>query len=101
MGIDPSSFVTVDCLLKKIEWKYTTGYPKTTKPRVGYLRLTKINGQTVEIVRKKDPFGIVGISEESHSYEGLIIVTTFQMSEDVIKLRACGSHNPRDFLTAF
>lgn len=98
--IDPSSFVTVDCLLKRIEWKYTTGYPRTTNPRIGYLHLTKINDEVVEIVRKDDPMGIVGIEDHSHSLHGLFIITTFQMSEDILKLRVCGSYNPPDFLKA-
>jgi len=99
--IDPSSFVTIDCLLKRIEWRYTTGYPRTTKPRIGYLHLTKINDEVVEVERKSDPLGLVGISTESHVLEGMFIITTFQMSEDIIKLRVCGSYNPRDFLEAF
>jgi len=99
--IDPSSFVTLDCLLKRIEWRYTTGYPRTTKPRIGYLHLTKINDEVVEVERKSDPLGLVGISTESHVLEGMFIITTFQMSEDIIKLRVCGSYNPRDFLEAF
>lgn len=99
--INPSSFVTKDCLLKRIEWKYTTGYPHTTNPRVGYLHLTKVDDSEVEIVRKKDPQGKVGIADYSHSIDGLFIITTFQMSEDVLKLRVCGSYNPPDFLKAF
>jgi len=99
--IDPSSFVTKDCLLKRIEWKYTTGYPHTTTPRIGYLHLTKIDNSEVEIERKKDPHGLVGIADYSHSIDGLFIITTFQMSEDVLKLRVCGSYNPPDFLKAF
>jgi len=99
--IDPSSFVTSGCLLKRIEWKYSTGYPNTTKPRVAYLHLTKIDDTVVEIERKQDPSGFVGISNVSHALEGMFIITTFQMSEDIIKLRACGSFNPRDFLAAF
>jgi len=99
--INPSSFVTVACLLKKIEWIYTTGYPRTTKPRVGYLRLTKINGEVVEIKRKKDPYNVVGLSDVKNTLEGLFIITTFQMSEDIINLRVCGSYRPIDFLSAF
>jgi len=99
--IDPSAFVTLDCLLTKIEWRYTTGYPRITKPRIGCLRLTKATGEIVHIQRKKDPFDKVGISEVSNTLEGLYIITTFQMSEDVIKLRVCGSLAPLDFLNAF
>jgi len=99
--IDPSSFVTSDCLVKRIEWKYSTGYPRTTKPRVAYLHLTKIDDTVVEIERKPDPLGIVGIHDISHSMEGMFIITTFQMSEDIIKLRICGSYDPQDFLKAF
>jgi len=99
--IDPSSFVTKDCLLKRIEWKYTTGYPTTTTPRIGYLHLTKLDDTVVEIERKKDPAGVVGLAPYSHSIDGLFIITTFQMSEDILKLRMCGSYNPSDFVKAF
>jgi len=99
--IDPSSFVTKDCLLKRIEWKYTTGYPTTTTPRIGYLHLTKLDDTVVEIERKKDPAGVVGLAPYSHSIDGLFIITTFQMSEDILKLRVCGSYNPSDFVKAF
>jgi len=43
--IDPSTSVTSDCLLRKIEWSYTTGFPRTTTPRIGLLILTKLDGQ--------------------------------------------------------
>jgi len=99
--IDPSSFVTKDCLLKKIEWKYTTGFPYSSDPRIGYLRLTKIDDEVVEIVRKEDPTGKIGISEHSNCIDGMFVITTFQMSEDVLKLRACGSYKTADFLKAF
>merc|ERR1740139_1377013 len=49
--VDPSTTVTPDCLLRKIEWKYTTGFPKSSLPRVGCLTLTKANGQVVSITR--------------------------------------------------
>jgi len=99
--IDPSTTITPDCLLRKIEWQYTTGFPNTTRPRVGCLTLTKLGGKPITIERKKDPLGKVGINPEKHSLEGLFIITTFQMSEDVIKLRVCGSYNKKNFLKAF
>jgi len=103
--IDPSTTVTPDCLLRKIEWRYTTGFRGTTKPRVGSLRLTKMNGHRIDIVRKSDINGNtdvkVGIDSKENILEGLFIITTFQMSEDVIKLRLCGSYDPKNFLKAF
>ena len=99
--IDPSTRVTTDCLLRKIEWRYTTGYPRTTKPRIGHLLLTKIDGQEIKITRVRDPSGIVGIDSKKQSLEGLFVMTTFQMSEDVIRLRLCGSHDAKNFLKAF
>lgn len=99
--IDPSTTVTPDCLLRKIEWRYTTGYPRATKPRVGCLILTKIDGEEVRITRNRDIHGLVGINIKRHSLEGLFIMTSFQMSEDVLKLRVCGSRNVRNFLEAF
>jgi len=99
--IDPSTTVTTDCLLRKIEWRYTTGFPKSTTPRIGGLTLTKIDGQEIKIVRIRDITGKVGISHVTQSLEGLFIMTTFQMSEDVFRLRVCGSHNVKNFLKAF
>jgi len=99
--IDPSTTITPDCLLCKIEWQYTTGFPKSSNPRVGCLTLTKIDGSKVKIERKEDPEGKIGINEHVHKLEGLFIITTFQMSEDVIRLRVCGSYNKKNFLKAF
>mmetsp|Transcript_22784 Transcript_22784/g.26235 ORF Transcript_22784/g.26235 Transcript_22784/m.26235 type:complete len:674 (-) Transcript_22784:82-2103(-) len=99
--IDPSTVVTASCILRKIEWNYTTGFPHTTNRRVGRLQLTKINNEVVEIVRKDDPTGKVGINKHTHCLEGVFIITTFQMSEDIIKLRVCGSFNPQNFIEAF
>jgi len=99
--IDPSTTVTSDCLLRKIEWSYTTGFPRTTTPRIGLLILTKLNGQEVQIRRGRDINGKVGISSKKNSMEGLFIMTTFQMSEDVLKLRLCGSFKVENFLRAF
>jgi len=99
--IVPSTTITPDCLLCEIEWQYTTGYPNTTKPRVGCLKLTKLGGKVVQIKRNDDPLGKIGINPEKHKLKGLFIITTFQMSEDVIKLRVCGSYNKQNFLKAF
>merc|ERR1740124_1441101 len=63
--------------------------------------LEDVAGKPITIERKKDPLGKVGIHPEKHSLEGLFIITTFQMSEDVIKLRVCGSYNKKNFLKAF
>lgn len=42
--IDPSNYVTAHCLIKEITWSYTTSpmYERTTKPRIGYLRIVKL-----------------------------------------------------------
>jgi len=88
--------------LKRIEWNYTTGYPTTTTPRIGYLHLTKLDDTVAEIEWKKDPAGVVGlVPPYSHSIDGLFIITSFDMSVDSMKLRVCGSYNASDFGKAF
>ena len=44
---------------------------------------------------------MIGLGLKKHVLEGLFIMTAFQMSEDVIKLRLCGSYVRKDFLEAF
>lgn len=92
-------------------WCYTTIYPNTSQPRVGYLKLDLLNGETVE-VKKDISVGVtianeeievtdiekdVRISEIHHELEGVFIITNFQMSNHVLRLRLCGSRNARDF----
>ena len=99
--IDPSSYVTAHCLIKKMVWSYTTLHPMSTKPRVGYLKLEKMNGEVIEIKQKGADNESAGISDVRHALTGAFIITTFQMSNAIIKLRVCGSYKATDFLNAF
>ncbi len=96
--IDPSNYVTKDCLLRRIEWSYTTYNPKTTKPRVGYLKLFKMNGEIVEINYKGVEAMDVG---RLHDVNGVFVITNFVMSSSILKFRFCGSDSPRNFMAAF
>lgn len=94
--LDPSNFITEDCLLKRVEWRYTNS--QDTIPTIGYLRLTKMNNEVVEI-------DLSGVSEvergEAHYLEGAFIITNFVMTSlSIDSLRLAGSENGRNFLTA-
>ena len=100
--IDPVSFVTENCLIKKLVWSYTSSkrYEKSSHPRIGYLKIEKFNDQgEVEIIGK-------GVNEEIHVcdnkyvLEGVFIITSFQMSDFIFRLRVCGAPNAKDFLNA-
>ena len=100
--IVPSLYVTEHCLIRRMEWSYTTYLPMTTKPRVGYLKLEKMNGEIVEIEQKGADNETSGVNHKRYSLEGgAFIITTFQMSNTIIKLRVCGSYVAEDFLKAF
>jgi hypothetical protein len=94
--IDPSNFITEDCLLKKIEWKFTHwNKDDTTKPRVGYLKLHKLNGQIVEIKYDKED---VPVQDKLYStQEGTYIITNIVLSSAILKLRFCGSNSAGAF----
>jgi hypothetical protein len=96
--VDPSNYVTRDCLLKEIEWAYTTYNNKTTHPRVGYLKLTKLDGEEVEITWKGVKYMEVG---ESKKRKGVFVITNFVMSSGILHLRFCGSSSAKHFLKAF
>mmetsp|Transcript_4076 Transcript_4076/g.5323 ORF Transcript_4076/g.5323 Transcript_4076/m.5323 type:complete len:572 (+) Transcript_4076:101-1816(+) len=97
--IDPSNYVTSDCLLRRVTWRYTQFNPKTTEPRVGYLKLTKLDGNDVEI-SGKGALAQMDLGEE-YTLEGVFIITTFVMSSGILKLRLCGSDTPENFVKAF
>ena len=99
--IDPSSYVTEHCLIKRMIWSYTTAHPMSTKPRVGYLKLEKMNGEVIEIKEKGTDNESVGVSDVRYALTGAFIITTFQMSNAIIRLRVCGSYKAADFLSAF
>lgn len=96
--IDPSNYVTKDCLLKRIEWSYTTFNPKTTKPRVGYLKLFKLDGEIVEIKYKGVEAMDVG---RKYSVDGVFVITNFVMSSGILRFRFCGSDSGKNFLKSF
>jgi len=99
--------VTKGCILTEIEWCYTTLFPNTTKPRISYLRLVKLDGSEFEIVQRTvDPktnkvtATTVPVGP-THCVSGVFVITNFQMSDSVLHLRVCGSNTPEDFLKAF
>lgn len=96
--IDPSNYVTKDCLLKRLEWSYTAFNPRTIKPRIGYLKLTKMDGETVEI--KYKGVGSMKMGER-HTVDGVFVITNFVMSSTILQLRFCGSNSAHNFLKAF
>lgn len=99
--IDPSSFITENCLIKKITWKFTVykPNPNTSQPRVGYLKIEMLNGQTVEVKRTFEE-GNVGLCSEEYSLKGVYMITMFQISTDILRLRVCGSRTAGDFEAA-
>lgn len=99
-SIHPTEFVTSACLIRKITWSYSTGYEYTIKPRIAYLRLEMINGDVVEINMKADSDN-VGVDDDQYHLQGAFIITSFQMSGAILRLRLCGSYNAGDFLKAF
>ncbi|CAB9509884.1 expressed unknown protein [Seminavis robusta] len=54
MQVTNKRMVTSDCLLRKVEWQYTRGFDNTCVPRIGHLRLTKLNyaNSTIDIIGK-------------------------------------------------
>mmetsp|Transcript_27337 Transcript_27337/g.41154 ORF Transcript_27337/g.41154 Transcript_27337/m.41154 type:complete len:628 (+) Transcript_27337:80-1963(+) len=96
--IDPSNYVTPDCLLKSVEWRYTTFDTKTTSPRVGYLKLTKLSGEVVEVKYEGPEALDVG---EAYVLNGVFIITDIVMSSSILTLRLCGSDTAKNFVKAF
>jgi len=97
--VDPSNYITEDCLLRSVEWKYTNyGVGKTTLPRVGYLKLVKLNGEEIEIVFSGAEK--IDLGRPYFLDDGAYMITTFVMSSSILNLRLCGSANPADFLKA-
>lgn len=96
--IDPSSYITEDCLIKKLTWRYTV-YDNTSSPRIGYLKIEMLGTNDVmEVKRPEEERVKLG---EEHTLEGVLVITTFQMSNDVLRLRVCGSKTASDFTKAF
>ncbi len=103
--IDPSNFVTEHCLIQGLEWRYTIGgkYVNSSRPRIGYLKIKLLGGRrdTVVIKRRSLINDNMRVSDVTHKLTGVFIITSFQMSNDIIRLRICGSPNANAFLNAF
>eukprot|EP00978_Attheya_sp_CCMP212_P031003 scaffold115889_cov41-Attheya_sp.AAC.1 len=98
--------VTIGCILQRIVWRYTTGFPNTTKPRIGYLRLVRWDGQVEEIKhrgfdRSGEKCTDSNENGREYSISGVLLITYFRMADSVLHLRVCGSKTPKDFLDAF
>ncbi len=118
--IDPSNFITEHCLISEITWAYTHSetFNNLTKPRIGWLKIVKMchdgEGERTMIVDQRKPNKIVitsreigvtdkegiSISDNKHTIKGVFIITSFQMSNDIFRLRVCGSSSARNFLNA-
>lgn len=98
--ICPVNTVNENCLIQKITWSYTTGFEHSIKPRIAFLRLEMMNGTVTEINMKTVDTEI-GVDDVYHQLDGAFIITAFQMSSAILRLRICGSYNPHDFLKAF
>ena len=98
--IDPCCFVTESCLIRKIAWRFTVfkPNPNTSKPRIGYLRIETLLGETIEFKRTEEASVMLG---KEYSLHGVYLITNFQISQDILRLRVCGSRTARDFQTAF
>ena len=94
--LDPSNYITEDCLLRTIEWRFMDSHE--THPTVGYLRLTKMRGDVVEI----DFRGVAKVERgRVNRVDGAFIITNFVMTSACIEsLRLAGSENENCFLTA-
>lgn len=101
--IEPSSYISEATLVRKVTWRFTNTYPHTSKPRVGYLKVEMLTGQTVEI-KKEDSKKYNGdgdqISSTAYELKGVFIITNFEMSTHILSLRLCGSRNAESFTKA-
>ena len=99
--ISPTNHVNENCLIKRIVWRYTTGFEDSIKPRIGYLRLEMVNGEEIEF-NMKTVDRDVGVNEHTfYSLKGIFIITSFQISSTILRLRVCGSYKAEDFINAF
>jgi len=91
--LDPSDFISHECLLQSVEWRYTDN--SKIKPTLSYLRLVKMTGSVVEIDFSNGERG------ESFRIDGAFIITHFVTSSTYIStLRLCGSESPASLLKA-
>ncbi len=93
--IDPSDFISDDCILRSVEWKYTN--KSLIKSTLCWLRLVKQNGDVIEI-----DYGGGSESGETYRVDGAFIITNFVTSSTYISnLRLCGSQDGKSLLKAF
>ena len=93
--LSPSNFITEDCLLKRLEWKYVDS--KAISPTIDYLRLTKLSGEVVEIKCGRYSDVERGMLNQ---IDGVFVITNFIMTASEIEsLRVVGTDNGKSFLT--
>ena len=93
--LSPSNYITDDCLLKKVEWRYVDS--KAISPTIGYLRLTKLSGEVVEIDLSENNEVERGTL---HQLDGVYVITNFIMTASEIEsLRIAGSDTGNSFMT--
>ena len=94
--LDPSNFITEDCLVKTIEWRYIN--TNAISPGVGYLRLTKLDGTMLEI----DFSSISDVERgETCRLDGVYMITNFvTASQQIESLRIAGSERAECFIPA-
>ena len=94
--LDPSNFITEDCLLKQIDFRYVDS--SKTHPSIGFLRLTKMNDEVIEIDFSKQGINF-DRGDSLHTLRGAFIVTNFVMtSNDIESLQLFGSNNGKNLL---
>jgi hypothetical protein len=99
--IDPSTYVTEKCLIKKLTIKYTK-FGNTTHPRIGYMEIDLLDDTKDPIIIKRPDNDQVELDEENVVVlDGVYVITSFQMSNDVLRLRVCGSKEAVNFEKAF
>lgn len=94
--LDPSNYITDDCLLASVEWRYVDS--KLINPTIGYLRLTKLNGEIIEIDFSRSTVVERG---QLHQLDGIFVITNFVITTSEIEsLRLAGTESGQSFLTA-
>jgi hypothetical protein len=147
VAMSPSNFVNPDCLISKLEFCYTEGYPLSTAPRIGYLKVTMLKDGSERIFIEKgtrnveykdidDPKKWRRVTVDPHEqikdpyseemeqlrqkygnnestsgalrgdldeinpiyvFEGVYMITAFELSDAIFKLRVVGSKTARNF----
>jgi hypothetical protein len=159
-SVSISNYITASCLLSRVEWRYTTGFPLSTNPRIGWLKMWKLGEKDPYVVSQFDLQGAVKLGSvkpvvvddpheavlignphdvstelypnimqeimikcsdetvkhapalrkkrndaldelnETYRIDGVYMITSFEMSEAILRLRICGSKTATDFMSA-